>query len=74
MFKPKTTKLRHDPLESRGHLEPVSKFGERWASDFKIVNTSSDGTKESCVQVISDEHSGFWLRSRQQSVKKDSQS
>lgn len=59
MFKSKTTKLRHDPLESRGHLESVSKFGERLASDFKKVNTSSEGTKESCVQVISDEHSGF---------------
>ena len=59
MYKFKTTKLRHEPLVSRGHLEPVSKFGERLASDFIIVNKSSDGTKESLVQVIRDEHSGF---------------
>ena len=44
MYKSKTTKLRHDPLESRGHLEPISKFGERLASDFIIVHISSDGT------------------------------
>ena len=37
MYKSKTIKLRHDPLESPGHLEPVSKFGERLASDFTIV-------------------------------------
>ena len=59
MYKFKTTKLRHEPLVSRGHLEPVSKFGERLASDFIIVNKSSDGTKESLVQVIRNEHSGF---------------
>ena len=59
MYKSKTTKLRHKPLESRGHLEPVSKFGERLASDFIIVNKSSEGTRELFVQVIRYEHSGF---------------
>ena len=59
MYKSKTTKLRHNPLESRGHFKPVSKFGERLACDFTIVNKSWDGTKESFVQVIRDEHSGF---------------
>ena len=43
MYKSKAARVRYDPLESRGHLKPVTKFGERIASDFvypsHVMNT-----------------------------------
>ena len=60
MYKRKTTKVRTDPLEDRGSLEPVTSFGERIATDFIIVRKLKDG-RENVVQVIRDEFSG-WLR------------
>ena len=59
MYKSKTARVRCDPLESRGNLEPVTKFGERIASDFVVVSKSSNGMNESYVQVVRDEYSGF---------------
>ena len=59
MYKAKTVKVRHNPLEARGNLEPVTKFGQRIASDFVVVNKTSDGTRESYVQVVRDEYSGY---------------
>ena len=60
MYKRRTTKVRTDPLEDRGSLEPVTSFGERIATDFIIVPKLKDG-RENVVQVIRDEFSG-WLR------------
>ena len=60
MYKRRTTKVRTDPLEDRGSLEPVTSFGERIATDFIIVRKLKDG-REHVVQVIRDEFSG-WLR------------
>ena len=60
MYKRKTTKVRTDPSEDRGSLEPVTSFGERIAIDFIIVRKLKDG-RENVVQVVRDEFSG-WLR------------
>ena len=60
VYKRKTTKVRTDPLEDRGSLEPVTSFGERIATDFIIVRKLKDG-RENVVQVVRDEFSG-WLR------------
>ena len=59
MYKSKTARVRYDPLESRGNLEPLTKFGERIASDFVVVSKSSNAMNESYVQVLRDEYSGF---------------
>ena len=60
MYKKRTTKVRTDPLEDRGSLDPVTAFGERIATDFIIVRKLKDG-RENSVQVVRDEFSG-WLR------------
>ena len=60
MYKKRVTKLRTDPLEDRGSLDPVHKFGERIATDFIVVRKLKS-RRENAVQVIRDEFSG-WIR------------
>ena len=59
MYRRKVTRKRHDPLEARGGLEEVTKFGQRLALDFIIVNKSHANDKEAVVLVIRDEYSGY---------------
>lgn len=39
MYRRRVTRKRHDPLEAKGHLEEVTEFGQRLASDFIIVRS-----------------------------------
>ena len=50
-YKKRVNKLRTDPLEDRGSLDPVHKFNERIAADFIIVRKLKSG-RENAVQVI----------------------
>ena len=59
MYRRKVTRKRHDPLEARGELEEVTKFGQRLALDFIVVNKSHANDKEAVVLVIRDEYSGY---------------
>jgi len=59
MYRRRVTRKRHDPLEAKGHLEEVTEFGQRLASDFIIVSKSHKNDKESVVLVIRDEYSGY---------------
>ena len=49
MYRRKVTRKRHDPLEARGELEEVTKFGQRLALDFIVVNKSHANDKEAVV-------------------------
>ncbi len=60
MYKKKVQRHRLNPLSERGGLDPTTKFGERIATDFIIVQKHASG-KENSVQVIRDEYSG-WIR------------
>ena len=62
MYRRKVTRKRHDPLGARGALEEVTKFGQRLALDFIVVNKSHANDKEAVVLVIRDKYSGYILR------------
>ncbi len=54
MYRRKITKRRHDPLAARGDLEEVTKFGQRLALDFIVVNKSRANDKEAVVYRLSE--------------------
>ena len=58
-YRRKVNRKWHDALEARGELEEVTKFGQRLAADFIIVNKSHANDKEAVVLVIRNEFSGY---------------